>query len=432
MRGLYAMSALLLGVALCGAPPAFATAIQSTGALPRGGSYILRSDPGVAQAAVELWFRAPSAGYSDDTVGVAQVAAAACAAAPLVGGSSLLDLVRTLGGQLTLNVYPDMVAVSVTVPAQSARRVVAAMTSAYFAPALTGDALKAAQRDAAVLAVERRYSADLTLHDALFAQLFRDGPGHYPTLPVGSEQTTKLSLDVVDAFAKRAFRSSNGILTLAGNIDGSTLAAVTDGGAGGVTDAPIDSPMAPAPQNASMEGAVAGVGLGWAGPSITDAKAATALDFVNDYLFRDETGSVQRALSRAGSADVVSGQFITLHNPGVMLVTIAGDDADAARTRVLAAISALEQPLDGATFEAARQAFLYHVASDSQTPQAMADNLGWYAAQGNAPYAPGDASQTYVRYANELEPAYVASVVQRYLRSAVIVRTIVHSKAPAS
>jgi len=172
--------------------------------------------------------------------------------------------------------------------------------------------------------------------------------------------------------------------------------------------------------------------LGWAGPSITDAKAATALDFVNDYLFRDETGSVQRALSRAGSADVVSGQFITLHSPGVMIVTIAGDDADAARTRVLAAISALEQPLDGATFEAARQAFLYHVASDSQTPQAMADNLGWYAAQGNAPYAPGDATQTYVRYANELDPAYVASVVQRYLRSAVIVRTIVHSKAPAS
>ena len=78
-----------------------------------------------------------------------------------------------------------------------------------------------------------------------------------------------------------------------------------------------------------------------------------------------------------------------------MVVTIGGDEEKATEQRVLAALDALQQPLDRATFEAAREAFLYHVASDTQTPQERADNLGWYTVEGNLQYAPGLANGSY-------------------------------------
>ncbi len=427
MRGPVAFAAIALAATVLVAPLGATAATQTSGTLPRGGVYILHSDPGVAQAAIELWFRAPAAGYGNDTIGVSQVAAAACATAPLVSGRTLVDLVHLLGGRFTINVYPDMVSIATTVPAQSAGRVVAAMTAAYFSPSLNAASLKTAQRDAAVLAVERKYSPDLLLHDALLAQLFTGGPAHYAPLPAGSEQTAKLTLDVVSQYAKRAFRSSTAILTLAGNIGQSETAMVTDGAAG-AADPPIDSQVASDPQNVSMSGAVGGIGLGWTGPAIADSKAATAMDFINDYLFREDTGIVQRDLLRSGIDASVSGQFITLHNPGVMIVTISGDSAEVARGRVLDALAALARPLDQQTFAAAQQAFLYHIASDAQTPQSMADNLGWYAAQGDAQYAPGDSSQTYVGLAKTLDANYVAQIAQRYLRSAVVVRAVVPSK----
>ncbi len=41
------------------------------------------------------------------------------------------------------------------------------------------------------------------------------------------------------------------------------------------------------------------------------------MDFVADYLFRDETGVVSRALDREQTRRrTLSGQFITLHDPG--------------------------------------------------------------------------------------------------------------------
>lgn len=414
---------------LCASPgfamPCGATeSAQQQGALPRGGSYVLDPDPTVAAAAVELWFRAPGAGYDDASPGIARLAATAAAVAPLSGGKSLVGLVRGVGGDLNINVYPDIVGVGAVVPSSAARRVVAALTAAYFAPAIDESAVKAARSDAAILAVGQRYSVELTLHDLLFKQLFSQGPAHYPPLPDSVAAIAGIAPGDVSAFAKRAFRSDNAVLTLSGNVDASSISAVTDGSGGGAMDPPHDSTLSGASLATAASGAVAGVGLAWVGPPIREEKAATALDFVADYLFRDETGIVTRELDAAKSDAYVAGQFITLHDPGVMLVTIEGSDTKAVEKRVRARVAAMASPMDPAAFAAAREAFLYHIASDTQTPPEQADNLGWYFVEGNAAYAPGDAGRAYARAVGDLDPQYVAQVVRRYLANPVTVNLI--------
>jgi predicted Zn-dependent peptidase len=422
---------LLACVLLLAAAPSVATqSLQQRGALPKGGSYIIDPDPTLSAAAVDLWFRAPGAGYDDASPGISRLAATAAAVAPLASGKSLYELVHSLGGVLNVQVYPDIVGVGAIVPSVAARRVVAAMTAAYFAPAINDAAVKQAQRDSAVLAVAARYSPDDTLHDLLFKQLFTSGPAHYPALPDSIAMLTRISPQDVSAFAKRAFRSENAILTAAGNVDVSAIEAVTDGSGVGAMDAPYDSHLAGSAESTTVPGAVDGIGLAWPGPGIGDTKAATALDFVADYLFRDQTGVVAKAVADQKGSTYVNGQFVTLHDPGVMLVTLSGDLPAAAQQIVVEALQKMQQPLDARTFAAAREAFLYHIASDTENPQGQADNLGWYYAEGNPAYAPGDSAQEYARTARTLDPQYVAGVVTRYLKNPVIVRVV--TKASSS
>ncbi|HEY1868027.1 MAG TPA: insulinase family protein [Candidatus Cybelea sp.] len=409
--------ASLFSVAL----PSDAAMQQQLGSLPRGGSYVLDPDPTVDTASIGLWFRAPGAGYDNATPGISDLAATAAAVAPLASGRSLYEFVHTLGGDLNIEVYPDIVGIAATVPAAAARRIVAAMTAAYFAPSIDEKALKTARANAAVLGVQQRYEADSTLHDLLFKQIFAGGPAHYPALPNSVAQLTSINAEQAGAFAKRAFRAENAVLTLTGNVDETSIAAVTDGNGSGTMDPPFDSPITSAPASATATGAVDGVGLAWIGPPISDEKAATALDFVADYLFRDETGVVMKALDEAKSDALVVGQFITLHDPGVMVVTIGGEQEKQVERRVLEALTTLQQPLDAKTFEAAREAFLYHVAADTQTPQERADNLGWYSTEGNLSYAPGITNGNYERNARSLDPQYVAEIVRRYLSKPIVV-----------
>ncbi len=412
-----ALAALAIGLAPLGISAA--ADVPTVGRLPHGGNFVLYRDQTVPAAAVDLWFRAPGAGYDNALPGIARIAATAAATATLESGKSLFGFVRSVGGHMSINVYPDIIGVSAVVPTNAARRVIAAMSAAYFSPAIDDSALKTAQKDAAVLSVARRYSSDDVLHDALFAQIFSSGPNHYSPLPETVDQIRKISLADVRSFAKRAFRSANATMSLAGNVDPLWIEAVT-AGTPGSPDAPIRSPIAGAPANTSISGNVPGVGIAWTGPPISDERAATAMDFIADYLFRDETGTVVRAVTLQ-SGNYVSGQFITLHDPGVMLVTIGGDKPAQLKQTVLNAVAALATPLDSKTFEAARAAFVYHLAVDTQLPIEQADNLGWYAAEGNASYAPSDPSSSYWQRAKDLDPAYVASVVKQYLSHPVVV-----------
>jgi predicted Zn-dependent peptidase len=419
-RALAAAATLAVAAVLACAPVA---AAQESGALPQGGSYVSAPDPTLGTASVGLWYRAPSDGYGPvSQPGLMRIAATAAGSSKLVSGRSLSETVRDLGGRLYIEVFPDIVGVHAVVPAASARRVAAAMTAAYFAPAIDADALKSAQRDAAVLSVEQRYSPDETLHDLLFAQIFSGRPASVSPVPAGVPAITAIQLDAVTAFAKRAFRSSNALLVLTGNVDSSVLSAVTDGTGPGAMDAPVNSTLAgsPAPLT-NATGAVTGLGLAWTGPPISDERSATALDFVSDYLFRDDTGVVSRALE-SDDATFVDGQFVTLHDAGVMFVTISGKNTDAARKIVDAELSKMQTPLDARQFNAAREAFLYHLAGQTETPLEQGENLGWYSSEGNAAYAPFSSGATYLQAARSLDPEFVASVVRRYLARPVVVQ----------
>ncbi|MDQ2865826.1 MAG: hypothetical protein M3R51_06330 [Candidatus Eremiobacteraeota bacterium] len=401
------------------------------GSLPHGGSYIIHRDNAIGAAAIDLWFRAPGAGYDNGLPGLARLAATAAAAAPLESGKSLVTMIRAAGGSFTIDAYPDLIGVGAVVPAASARRIVAAMTAAYFAPSIDDAALKTAQRDMAVLGAQKRFSSDELLHDALFATIFPAGAAHYPAIPDAVTDLTRITTAQAGAFARRAFRSGNATLTLTGNVDPESIGAVTAGSAGG-PDAPVDSaPGNPPSSPVSIVAAVTGTGMAWIGPPIADQKSATALDFVADYLFRDETGVVTKAISDTTDS-YISAQFITLHDPGIMLVTVGGSGAEKLGVRVHDALEKMQQPLDSAAFAAAREAFLYHIASDTQNPAEQADNLGWYASEGDASYAPGDPASSYWKAANALDPAFVASVVKRYLARPFVVELVPPSAAKES
>ena len=320
---------------------------------------------------------------------------------------------RSLGGRLVLGGEPDMTSVDVIGPAGSARRALAALTTAYFAPAPDAAAYALALRDSAVRGVERRYSPDLAMHDAIFARMLASGPAHVAVLPGTADAYTTIPLASVAAFA-------NAFLALAGNVDVTMLDAITDGDpSASATAGPIDSQLGPAGTTTTVPAAVAGLAYGYAGPPIRDERAATALDFISDYLFDPDRGVVSRQLRDAAAN--VTGHFLTFHDPGLTVVSISGGDLERAGADVRAAIAGMARPLDAATFAAARRAFVYRTAFSTSTPSGLADGLAWYALQGNAAYAPGDASGTYANAIASLDPAYVASVARRYLQTPTVV-----------
>lgn len=387
-----------------------------TGTLPGGGSYILSAAPALPVAAIALWFRAPQTGFGTTaTPGLARVAASAVAASVPITGTTLSQLVTQAGGRIGVATYPNSVSISVIVPAAVAPQIVRAMTASYFTPVLTAAGLQAAQRDVAGEAQLHAFAVDDQLQDALQAQLFSDGPAQYPMLPSVSA-ISALTLDVVNAFATRAFRPQNAVLVVTGAVDPSIVASAVPGRTGGATqEAPLVESLVAAPIPVDRPAIGAGFGLGWSGPPISSDHEATAMDFVADYLFRPETGTVARAF--ATSETNVIGKFVTYHDPGIFLVTASGGDLVAARSAVTTAIATMQSPLDAAAFARARDAFVYHIRSDLQTPGELADTFGWYSVEGNSTYAPGAGGLdgTYFRDARALTPAFVAETVKRFL-----------------
>lgn len=406
-------------------PRALADSPQNSGALPGGGIYVMRPDALAQTSAMELWFRAPSGGENGTSPGISRLAIAALAASRPAHGTSLAELVNRLGGTLSINVYPDIVMVGVSVPSWDAGRVLGTLTSAYFSPTVSSDGYKTALRDCAVAAAETRFDAERILQDGLFAEMFSSGPAHYAPTPSSAADFTKISQQAVQAFAQRAFRQGNAVLSLAGAVDSQLLGSVKPAASPGAPmDAPLDSVQASTPGSSSKSAYVTGLGFAWAGPPIADAKAATAMDFIADYLFDNDHGTVARAIQKAEHNAFVNGQFITLHNPGVLLLTVSGASSDAIRKQVTDAVAGMEQPMDAKAFGAARQAFEYHLFSQMQTPMSRADNYGWYAVEGNASYAPGSPSGEYLKAAESLDPGYIAQTVRTYMQHPAIVQLI--------
>jgi predicted Zn-dependent peptidase len=408
----------IIKAALCAAFAfCFTAAAPVSDRLPGGGRIIVvRTDSSTA-AAVALWYRAPSSGFETTPVpGIARLAAATVAASTPITGTPLGRYVESLGGKLAVTSYPNSVAISALVPADRAADVVRAMTVSYFAPVVTDAGLVIARRDMAEEALYRQFSPEDTLGDALGAALFADGPARYPSLAKPGDLGA-ISAARVKAYAERAFRPANAVLVVTGAVGPEVAAAAVPGrsdAATGQEPSLLQHPVAqPAP--VTTMGSERGVGLGWIGPAIADEREATALDFITDYLFRPETGTVQRSIGPTKAA--VTGKFVTYHDPGIVLITISGGNVDSARAIVDGALAGLRKPLDPATFAAARAAFEYHMLSDIQTPGELADTFGWYTVEGNPDYAPGAGGTNgkYFAAASGLTPAFVAATVAKYL-----------------
>ncbi len=415
-------AALAAAFAFCAVGPALASAPLpsspvSSGTLPGGGQYIVGRDAIAPVAAVALWYRAPDSGFDAAAVpGLGHLAAAAVAGSAPITGTPLGRYVSELGGRIAISAYPDSIAISALVPAERAADVVHAMTVSFFAPVVTADGLKLAARDVGEEAFLRQFNPEQTIDDELDRALFSDGPARYPSLGQSAD-VGKITLEQVKAYAARAFRPSNAVLVVTGAVDASVVATAVPGNSAAPAqpEPPLQAHSVPMPQPVATTGVEPGQGLGWIGPSISDEREATALDFISDYLFREDSGIVQKAV--AASKSTVSGKFVTYHDPGVLLVTISGGDVAGARSAVDAGLAAVRKPLDRATFTAARDAFLYHMFSDIQTPGGMADTLGWYTVEGNLTYAPGagGAASRYFSVAQSLTPGFVADTVNKYL-----------------
>ncbi len=395
-------------------------------------AYQVRPDPAQPGAAVALWYRAPAGGF--DAVpapGLSRLAAATVAASAPITGTPLAQLVERFGGRLSVAAYPDSIAITALVPPDRVAQTVRAMTADFFAPVVTADGFTVGKRDAGDDALLRSVEPD-AIEDALGAALFAAGPFHDGALPTAA--LGDVTLERVRAFAERAFRPGNAILVLAGNVDAAALRSVAErsGNAPAAKPEPATA-QAPAPRTAETPalrrtGNITGTGLGWIGPPIADERAATALDFLADALFAPRTGIVAKALGpRKASA---TGRFVTYHDPGVFLVTITGDEADAARPIVEQAISAaVAAPMSGPAFAAARAGFVYRLLGNMESPAEVADTYGWYAVEGDAAYAPaeGGLQGRYFTLAAALTPVTVAQAAARYL--AAPPATVIFGKA---
>ena len=386
--------------------------------LPNGGTSIVRPLSGAPVAAIELWFRAPSIGFdATPEPGIANQAALTVAASDPLTGTSLANLVAEIGGRFSVNVYPQTIEISALVPSAEAAHVLRTMSGVYFTPVLSEagrtQALAEARTDTRLRDLTQPSE---TLRQALFSELFKSGPDHYS--PVDSSGVASLTLDDLRTFATRAFRASNATIVLTGDVDQDLAQSAV----AGRTDVSAPEPaadftgiVARAPENVTRNGPLPGVGFAWTGPPIKDERAATALDFVADYLFDPDSGLVTRQL---GDIDAtIDAQYVTYYDPGVFYVEATGGQAIAARAKIETALAAMRKPLDKQAFETARRLFAFHVMSDVATPLALADNFGWYAAEGDAAYAPGADLEAgrYVASIRSLTPEIVAETVSKYL-----------------
>ncbi|HEV3087441.1 MAG TPA: insulinase family protein [Candidatus Elarobacter sp.] len=409
-------------------------AAPASGTLSSGVVYEVRPDRAQPAAAIALWYRAPAAGFEGTPLpGLSRLAAATVAGSTPVTGTPLGRLVERYGGRIAIAAFPSSVSITALVPADRVAQTVRAMTGDYFAPVVTADGLRLAQRDAQTELLYRSYEPE-AIEDALGAALFATGPLHDGTLG-NPDALGAATLDRVRAYAERAFRPANAILVMTGNVDPAVLRDVAsrpDGAGAAPEQAAPQTPRSAASGPLAREGNIAGTGLGWIGPPIADETAATALDFASDALFAPRTGIVAKALGARKAA--VSGKFLTYRSPGIFLVTITGADAAAARPIVDEAIAGAAKPMPQPAFEAARARFVYHLLSQMATPSDVSDVYGWYAVEGAPAYAPaeGGTDGRYFTLAAKLTPAAVAAVVSKYLTAPPAVVTLARPAPVAS
>jgi len=399
----------------------------------------LHSSPTVA---VEVWLSVPSDGYGPSKPGIARLAALAVAYESF-GGSSLRDLVRTDGGQISVTVYPAATEIAMIVPSYDGPAVIAAMLNRVFHPSIDNQAFSDARQRLAAQQAAYQGATELVLRDGAFAALFSSGSYHVS--PYGTSSSLgDMASDDVRSFLSRGYTPGDAIFVVAGDVDQAATSAYISAHAplpAAVSAVPA-SALASHPGTNMIAGAQAsgsGVAMAWAGPPISDERAATAMDFLSDYLLRPDVGTAAAAIRTQNPNLEVGGEFVTLRDPGVFYVTVTGSNVDATSTlaMVRSAIGrAVSTTMSTPDFARALDAYRTHALRDNaDSPQTIADNYGWYFVHGAPAYSPSatdnELAGDYYAQVASLTPQYVTEVAKRYLTSAPAV-AVVGTQRPAA
>jgi predicted Zn-dependent peptidase len=391
--------------------------------------------------AIEVWFRCPSDGYDGTKPGIARLAALAIAEDDH-GGASLRDIAIASGGQLTVQVFPAATEIGMIVPAYLSGAAQVALLTRIFHPTVDDKAIKNAKLRLAEQISLAGLEPDVYLRERTFSAIFADGP--YGDSTFGTAATLDAAtLGDVQSFITRGFEQGNALAASAGLGSLDAYGAIATSGptaeesrtlsASTATSRVFGYPVPHSTVRASFAPValpvdtstteVHAVALGWVGPPISDERAATAMDFLSDYLMRDGYGTAAQAIAKAQPRSAFDGQFITLRDPGVMFAGVwgAGLDRRAAAASIRAAVQRLvDAPLSDAEFSQASIAFRTHLLHDMDGPQSIADNLGWYFAQGAPEYTPVDmifGAGAYETAASSLTSGFVHDIARRYLSS---------------
>ena len=436
LRGVLAALALsAVGAGSAGA----ATLAPGETVLPNGLTVAIRRATASPTVSLQVWFNCPSDGYEGTQPGIARLAALAVLDQK-AGGSSFRDDVRSYGGQISVAIFPEATQFWINVPAYVAEPMQSLLLERTFKPAFDEAGFRAARDRLAEQQTLAQSAPDSLLRDGLLAALFSSGPRRSSTYGT-SQGLRAIGLPEVRAFATKAFAVGNAIVVAAGVLDAEQLRRRVE-----KTVLPTGSP---APVRASVpattlpdaavpllsQAAVPGTAIGWTGPSIDDELSSTAMDFISDYLTRPDYGLVFRAVHDLNPSASFNGQFITLQHQGVFYVSASGPGLDPVATQQ-AIRKGMERvvsgPLPKAEFARALDAFRTHMLRDTQTPQEIADNYGWYFSQGAPAYSPS-ARQVgldgdYFARISSLTPRIVVDVARRYLAGhAAIVTLVPHS-----
>lgn len=393
---------------------------------PNGLTVVARKAGAAPVAALEVWIRCPSNDYDSSRPGIARLAALALLDEKSATSLSLRDATRIAGGQIAVSVYYESTEIAILAPSYAAPALLDKLSATAARPYVDQAAFDSARTRLAADQVAAGEVVDQQLRDALFTQLFASGPLRDSTY--GSPTSLKgMTLADVTKFLGRAYVPESEIVAVAGDQDPrDVLKHLSTLTAPGAPAQPMPNSQA-APSGApfaihSAQSAVNGVALGWIGPPIEDERAATAMDFLSDYLAHEGDGVLVKTITAADSAAEFNGQFITLRNPGVFYLTVSGQQFDPATLPGIirsAVQSAVGHEFSKDDFARARDAFVTHLLRDMQTDEALADNYGWYFAQGALPYSPSATdvalSGDYFDKVSSLTPNYVYSIAKKYV-----------------
>ena len=384
-------------------------------------------------AALQVWIVCPSDGYGPPKPGLARLTALGVVGTK-VGGVSLRDAVRAAGGELMVSVFPSSTEIAVLAPAGEIDALADTLFARVLHPVIDDLGFREAKLRLAEQQAVALSSADVVLRDGIFGHLFADGPFHVSTYGTPNELRA-LTLVEAQGFTAQAYVPDSEVVVAVGGLDETAMLARV-GRAAPIPVSPTAMPPSgrgpvssqPVPVGAADD---AGVALGWVGPPATDERSSTAMDFLSDYLTRPDSGTVARAVKAADPDGTFSGQFITLRNAGVFYMTVTGGKkspnamADAMRAAIKPLLDAPMSPRD---FARALETFRTHTLRDAQTPQQLADNYGWYFAQGDAAYAPSvtsmELSGAYYSQLAALTPRAVYDAARTYLGSTPVTATV--------